>query len=267
MATARLDAKNVIIPPDTPFDELQGNILFPTVRRLGELGFDAALADAVRKEGSDEAVRAAIGDLRTKLVGSAAMKVVTKKRDHAELRRQWWETYYRSLGFNVTVPLPRFSNRVWTRETGRGRVVTPRAPTLLIPYEAHMEAVGQGNHWTVKDEERRKKIVWEPTKDWYWYWADAQGTCPRLNTSWNDLTATPKLHLLSLEEYMPFWHGVRADRGRMLDRDSWCWLRTRFGPGALRASVYGGQVDVDRESEAYLSIPHGNVGGRAADVV
>ena len=191
----------------------------------------------------------------------------TKKRDHAELRRQWWETYYRSLGFNVTVPLPRFSNRVWTRETGRGRVVTPRAPTLLISYEAHMEAVGQGNHWTVKDEAERQKIVWEPTKDWYWYWADAQDTCPRLNASWNDLIATPKLHLLSLEEYMPFWHGVKADGGRMLDRNTFTWLRTRFGPGALSANGCDGQVRVSRGSESDLSIPHGPEGGRSADVV
>lgn len=196
---------------------------------------------------------------------AAAPSPGTKKRDYAETRRAWCEAYYRGLGFGVTVPLPKFSNRVWTRETDRGRVVVPRAPTRLISYEAYMEAVGQGSHWTVKDEAERKKIVWEPTDEWYWFWADAQDTCPRLGRSWNDLTV--KLRLLALEEYAPLWHMVKADEGRMLDTCTWCWLRTRFGSGALHADVYGGGVRVFGDSAERLAFPDGHEGGRVLDVV
>lgn len=198
--------------------------------------------------------------------GSAVAPVPgTKKRDYAETRRAWCEAYYRGLGFSVTVPLPKFSNRVWTRETDRGRVVVPRAPTRLISYEAHMEAVGQSGHWTVTDEAERRKIVWEPTDEWYWFWADAQDACPRLGRSWNDLTA--KLRLLALEEYAPLWHMVKADGGRILDRSTWCWLRTRYGSGALGAREDGGGVRVGRYSAEDLAIPLGHEGGRVADVV
>ncbi|MFH1099231.1 MAG: hypothetical protein V1723_04945 [Candidatus Uhrbacteria bacterium] len=41
----------------------------------------------------------------------------------------------------------------------------------------------------------------------------------------------------------------------------------RFGPGALNANEYDGQVNVNRNSVENLSISNGNDGGRALDVV
>lgn len=45
------------IDPATPFDQIPGNILLTTARKLGELGFTAALAEAIRKPASEERVR------------------------------------------------------------------------------------------------------------------------------------------------------------------------------------------------------------------
>ncbi|MBI4142291.1 hypothetical protein HY480_00270 [Candidatus Uhrbacteria bacterium] len=189
----------------------------------------------------------------------------TKKRDLAEVRRAWFEIWYRGLGFAITVPKPNATNREFARRAKRHQKLMYEPATADGPYEAFMRAVGRGNHWTVTNEAERAKIGWEPTATGFWHWVDAQDACPRLGTSWNDLTA--KLRLLSLEEHVKFWHAVKAETGRMLDRSTWTWLRTRFGRGALRAIEYDGQVRVGRYSAEYLSVPCGSEGGRAADVV
>ncbi len=189
----------------------------------------------------------------------------TRKRDLAEQCRGWFENWYRSLGFAITVPKPNVTNREFARRAKRHQKITYEPAAADVPYEAFMRAVGQGDHWTVTNEDERAKIGWEPTVVGFWHWVDAQDACPRLGTSWNDLTAT--LHLLSLEEHVKFWHAVKAETSRMLDRSTWSWLRTRFGQGALSALGYDGQVYVYGLSADALSVPCGFEGGRAADVV
>ena len=188
-----------------------------------------------------------------------------KKRDLAEQCRAWFEDWYRSLGFAITVPKPNVTNREFARRTERHQVLTYEPATADVPYEAFMRAVGQGDHWTVTDEGERAKIGWEPIAKGYWHWVDAQDVSPRLGVSWKRLTAN--LRLLSLEEYVKFRHALKAKTGRMLDVRTWCWLRTRFGRGALSAYGHGSRVHVHRSSADGLSIPFGGAGGRAADVV
>lgn len=207
----------------------------------------------------------------------------TKKRDLAEVYRAWFEAWYRSLGFTVTVRKPNVTNREFARRAKKHQELRYEPAASEVPYEAFMIAVGQGDHWTVTDEGERAKIGWEPAATGYWYWADAQDDCPRLSTTWNDLSA--QIRLLSLEEHVKHWHATNAgallnvlsarrnlgevgakEKGRMLDRSTWCWLRTRFGPSALLASEVGGRVNVGRNSAVDLSIPNGNAGGRALDV-
>lgn len=220
----------------------------------------------------------------------------TKKRDIAEVYRAWFEAWYRSLGFTVTVRKPNVTNREFARRAKKHQELRYEPAASEVPYEAFMIAVGQGDHWTVTDEGERAKIGWEPASLGYWYWADAQDDCPRLGTTWNDLMGAVKL--LSLEEFVKHWHATKAGallnvllaqqqsiaspseatsegrvevgakgKGRMLDVRTWTWLRTRFGPGALDASGCGGRVVVSRPSAGALSVPSGNEGGRALDVV
>lgn len=209
----------------------------------------------------------------------------TKKRDLAEMYRAWFEAWYRSLGFTVTVPRPNVTNREFARRAKKHQELRYEPAASEVPYEAFMRAVDQGDHWTVTDEGERAKIGWEPCMQGHWHWADAQDDCPRLGTTWSDLTATVKL--LSLEEFVKHWYATKAGAllnslvaqqrvgeagaqekiGRMLDVHTWNWLRTRFSPGALRALGYDGSVVVYGYSAGGLSIPYGNAGGRALDVV
>ncbi|MBI4450035.1 hypothetical protein HY634_03170 [Candidatus Uhrbacteria bacterium] len=194
-----------------------------------------------------------------------APDAATDTRDLAEVRRAWFEAWYRGLGFAITVPKPNVTNREFARRAKLPQKLVYEPSAADVPYEAFMRAVGQGDHWTVTDEGERAKIGWEPTATGFWHWVDAQDACPRLGTSWNNLTA--KLRLLSLEEDVKVWHAVKAETGRMLDRNTWNWLRTRFGQGALDADEYGGRVDVSGDSAEGLSVPYDSGGGRAADVV
>lgn len=209
----------------------------------------------------------------------------TKKRDLDEVYRAWFEAWYRSLGFQITVPRPNVTNREFARRAKKHQELRYEPATSEVPYEAFMRAVGQGDHWTVTDEGERAKIGWEPCMQGHWHWAEASDDCPRLGTTWNDLMRAIKL--LSLEEFVKHWHatkagalfnvlfakprvgkvGAQAKAGRMLDVRTWTWLRTRFGPGALYADGYAGRVSVRGDSAEYLSLPCGDGGGRALDVV
>lgn len=189
----------------------------------------------------------------------------TKKRDLAEDHRKRFEDWYRSLGFAIIVPRPNFSNRAIAKRRANGQDLVFRPATKDVSYEAFMTLNGQGNHWTVTNAAARAKIGWEPTAVGYWFWADVQDDCPRLGTSWNDLSVQTKL--LSLEEDVIVWHATKAMSNRILDVRTWCWLRTRFGPGALRADGFDGCVGVDRISAERLSVSYDCGGGRAADVV
>lgn len=57
------------IDPATPFHQLPGDLLLTTARRLGELGFDARLAEAIRRPTSEAAARHHFIALRAGLLG------------------------------------------------------------------------------------------------------------------------------------------------------------------------------------------------------
>lgn len=189
------------------------------------------------------------------------------KRDLAEKRRQYFEDWYRKLGFTtITVPTPGVSNREFARRAKLGQQLFFRPATKDVSYEAFMKAVGQGDHWTVTDQTERVKIAWEPTETGYWFWAEVQESCPRLRTCWDNLSK--EVNLLCLEEYVIVWHSYEAETGERLDSHTWTWLRTRFGRGTLRADEYSGRVNVSRCGDpGYLAISCGDEGGRAAEVV
>jgi hypothetical protein len=195
----------------------------------------------------------------------ASAKVQLPKRDLADKQRQWFEDWYRKLGFAITVPKPAVSNREFARRTKLGQFLVFRPSALSMTYHGFMAAVGQASsHWTITHDDRHK-IVWEPTEVGYWFWAEVAADCPRLRTTWNSLNQA--IHLLSLEEYVIVWHAYKAKTGQMLDLRTWSWLRTRFGAGALLADGYNGRVGVHGYVAEALSIPHDNGGGRAAEVV
>jgi len=66
---------------------------------------------------------------------------------------------------------------------------------------------------------------------------------------------------------MIVWNATKAHTGIMLDRDTHCWLRTRFGSGALRADGFYGVVDVSGKWPSHLEVEDENAGGRRAEVV
>lgn len=185
----------------------------------------------------------------------------------ATARHNWFQKWYRKLGFNLSIPLPPISDEEFKRRKKLGQALFYRPSTSEVSYDALMKAVGQGKDWTVADNDDSKKIVREPTEKGYWFWAEVAQNCLRLGTSWNTLVLKQKLNLLCLEEYVIVWWAYKADNGIMLDTKAWSWLRTRFGQGALDAGEYGGGVDVDRWLAYDLSHSYDYVGGRSAEVV
>ena len=75
------------------------------------------------------------------------------------------------------------------------------------------------------------------------------------------------MKLLCLEEYVIVYRTHRDLKGERLDISTWCWLRTRYGLGALRAGAFAGEVLVGRIAAGDLSVPLGSVGGRAVEVI
>lgn len=188
----------------------------------------------------------------------------TKTKDLAEQCRVQMEKFYRGRGLNVSVPKPNVSNREFARWHKLGQELYYRPVTATLSYEQFMTAVGQSNRWTVVNETERVKIVWEPTASGYWFWAEVSESCPRLGTSWNNLTS--ELNLLALEEYVIVWWAYLAETGRKLDVSTRSWLRTRFGQGALNAGVFSGVVLVNDFDPEDLAWSFGTSGGRVAEV-
>ncbi len=187
-----------------------------------------------------------------------------KTWDLAEERRAQMEKFYCSRGFNVSVPKPGVSNREFARRRKLGQELFFRFATKTVSYEAFMAAVGQSTHWTVVDEINRAKIGWESAAEGYWFWAEVAESCPRLGTSWNDLTSAH--HLLALEEYVVVWWAYFAETGRKLDVSTWSWLRTPFGQCALSAVEDSGVVCVDYCHPELLAQSFDYYGGRVTEV-
>lgn len=187
--------------------------------------------------------------------------------DLATARRYWFQDWYRKLGFNLSIPFPPISDEEFKRRKELGQDLFFRPSTLEVSHEALMKALGQDGHWTVVDENDRKKIVWEPTQTGYWFWAEVAQDCPRLKTPWKTLVKKQKLNLLSLEEYVVVWWAHRAGTNIMLDTKTWSWLRTRFGRSALDADECYGWLCVTGWDGSDLADSFGLGGGRVAEVV
>ena len=191
----------------------------------------------------------------------------------AKARQQEIQEFFNNHGLgHIKVPVPNVSNDEFVeRRVGHEQMLFFRPATKDVSYEDFMKALGQGNHWTVTDEVERAKIGWEPTEQGYWFWAEIKAKCPRLGTSWHDLTNKLNLHLLSLEEYVIVWHTHKALTNTMFDRDTWSWLRTRYqranNSGVLAVHEWNGLVDVDRYWSGSLQHSYDDEGGRLAEAV
>jgi len=183
------------------------------------------------------------------------------KRDRAEELRAKVEANYRRLGhLAVTVPKPSASNRNFADWERSNLELNYRPADSELTYEAWMTSHGQANHWTVTNETERAKIGWEPRAIGYWFLADVSPACPKLNTSRDDLMKA--IRLLSLEEYAILYWTHRDLTGLRIDVSTWCWLRTRFGSGALYATDYGGGICVLGIGASTLAVPSDCAGGR-----
>jgi len=190
----------------------------------------------------------------------------------AKARQQEIQEFFNNHGLgHVVVPLPGISDQEFRDHKKKKQALFFRPATKDLSYEDFMKALGQGNHWTVTDEVERAKIGWEPTEQGYWFWAEIKAKCPRLGTSWHDLTNKLNLHLLSLEEYVIVWHTHKALTNTMFDRDTWSWLRTRYqranNSGVLVVHEWLGLVDVSRFWSESLQHSYDNEGGRLAEAV
>lgn len=193
--------------------------------------------------------------------------------NRAEEQQQWFQSWYQKLGFNIIVPQPAVSNSEFARRQKLDQFLVYHPASQAVSYTAFMEAVGQGKHWTVTADVRRK-IQWEETKQGHWFWAEASADCPRLGETWYQLTEklTGLTKLLSLEEYLFFWYSYQANTNQMIDTRTWSLLRTRYKfsdgrLGALDACGYDGGVFVGNWLPESLGVPYDSIGGRAAEVV
>jgi len=189
----------------------------------------------------------------------------------AKARQQEIQGFFNNNGLgHIKVPVPNVSSdEFMEHRVGHEQMLFFRPATKDLSYENFMKAFGQGNHWTVTDEVGRAEIDWEPTPQGYWFWAEVQEKCPRLGTSWNDLTNKLNFHLLSLEEYVIVWHTHKTLTNTMFDKDTLSWLRTRHHQAkdlfnALHATGRDDKVNVNRYW--YLAGSYGNGGGRCAEV-
>lgn len=211
---------------------------------------------------SAAASRKAMREERTCVVSAAS----SASGNLAVARHDWMQNWFRSLGFNLSLPFPPISDEEYKRRQELGQELFYRPASSEVSYEALMKAVGQSEHWTLTDSDRQK-VGWEPAQDGYWFWADVAPNCPRLGTPWNKLVKKQKLNLLSLEEYVLVWWVYQAETNIRIDTFTWSWLRTRFGQGALGAFGSNGRVYVNRWNAVFLADSYGCEGGRAAEVV
>jgi len=233
---------------------------------------------ALRRQ-ADEALAHALGDPAKALIARVAYQMIVNgqteaqvralvgkkvhapKRDRAEEIRAKVEANYRRLGhLAVTVPKPSASNRNFADWERSNLGLFYRPADSELTYEAWMTSHGQGKHWTVTDESARKGIGWEPRAIGYWFLAEIAPACPLLNTCRNDLMKA--VRLLSLEEYAILYWTHRDLTGLRIDVSTWCWLRTRFGSGALDADGCAGGIGVSRDGASYLAVPYVVGGGR-----
>ena len=166
-------------------------------------------------------------------------------------------------GMPSSIPRPWMTDEEYDKARDDGMELFFRPADSELTYEAWMTSHGQAGHWTVTDEAARKQVAWEPCAIGYWFLAEIAPACPRTKTSWNDLTSPASgIRLLSLEEYAIVYWTHRDFTGERINDSTWCWLRTRYGSGALCASDYDGEIRVLRCDASDLAVPYDNGGGR-----
>ena len=235
-----------------------------TIRHLCDSIVSRLVAGAIPIDATRDGLVALAEERSVAEAPKAGDKRHTPKRDRAEEHRAVVEANYRAKGhLRVNVPSTAASNRellAWKKDN---LALFYRASDSECSYAEWMGSHGQASHWTVADEVERAKVVWEPCPIGYWFLAEIAPACPRTKTSWNDLTSPASgIRLLSLEEYAVVYWTHRDLTGLRIDVSTWCWLRTRCGSGALRASDYDGEVGVGRRGASSLAVPYVVGGGR-----
>ena len=234
---------------------------------LEKAGLTPEIAANVIGDRTGALALAMVAVVTTKL-GIVAAKQPVGPNSLAARRRAWYKRYFKRLNLKgIAVPIPQVSDEEINR---RAALAIPQKLFFihiisLALYEAFMKAVGQSDHWTLNHDDRHK-IVWDFAAQGYWIWAEVPESCPRLKTSWNTLNTS--IHLLSLVEYVEIRHSHKAETQVMLDKSTYCWLRTRYdGSGALAAIVCEGKVYVHANSSEDLSEAFDDYGGGLAEVV
>jgi len=238
-----------------------------TVRHLCDTIIQRLVAGIVPFDATRDGLVALAEDRPTAEAPKAGNKVHAPKRFRAEELRATVEANYRARGHSVTVPKLAASNRQLDSWAKAGLAPFYRAPDSEVTYAAWMTSHGQAGHWTLVHDDR-EQIVWEPCLIGYWFLAEVAPACKRLKTSWNDLTAPASgIRLLSLEEYAIVYWTHRNLTGLRIDVSTWCWLRTRYGLGALSAYEHDGGIIVHWLDASHLAVPYDDDGGRAVEVV
>jgi len=201
---------------------------------------------------------------------SLLIQTLARVTEHPEVqipeieRTKWFKDWYKKLGFDIDVPIPNIRPDEIER---RSKLEIPQAlfyrpPTKDMSYEDFMTAVGQGDDWTIRNQDSRTKIGWESTETGYWYWAEVDRFAPRDDVSWDDLDAS--IRLLSLEEYVILW---RAHYSEMdIDFYTGNFLRTKCGSGVLSVHEEDAEIRV-KHYFGTLAAPVGTTGGRASEIV
>lgn len=182
-------------------------------------------------------------------------------------------TWYAKLGLTAfpLFSIADISNHEINDRRDIGQAFFADPGEALLPYDVLMTAVGQPNDWTVTEYKKWKAgepsvIAFEDASSPTLFWAEVSNGCPRLGTSWNTLVTS--MNLLTLRQYVIVWHCHKALTNIMLDRQTWCWLRTRHNKtGALRAFECNGGVSVSGRDAEYLAMSWSASGGRCAEEV
>lgn len=163
-------------------------------------------------------------------VSRDSMNDIHEVGEFARSYQRSFEEWYRSLGFDISVPFPAVIDEECFRRAGQQKqALFYRPPSSIVSYEALMKAL-QPDDWTTTDQSNRAKIGWEPTKTGYWFWAEIIEKCPRSGDMWSDII---KLPLLSLEEYVIVWWSWKRASKLNIDTQTTCCLRTHFGTDGI----------------------------------
>ncbi len=193
--------------------------------------------------------------------------------------QDWFQSWYGSLGFSFTVPMPDWKGNL----RGSDDLISPQRlfylpSTREMSIRNFLRSIGRGGLWLTEATEigvvsgTFATVSFEVTDKGYWFFGEAVMSCPRRGITWYKLNRDTKLP--SIEEYMILWHAVHTyftARGvgsiaASLDQDQFCLTRTKAGTGVLAVGAHGGEVAVSGPYTK-LDVPRDDVGGRAIERV